>query len=658
MLASYLLSRTLVPTLASMLLAHEAPEGEHHDEAHEPQAKGRGAGLWSRANRRRQRALDRLRDAYGAVLDVAIARRAFVLIAAALFVGVSALLYGEVGLDFFPTVDAGLMRLHFHAPAGTRIERTEVLVDEAERTIRGIVPPSELETIDDNIGVPIFYNLGFVPTNNANDADAEITVALKPGHHATAGYQDRIRAALRDQFSGATAYFEQADIVSQVLNFGTPSQVDVQVQARRYEQAVPIALQLERAIRGIPGTVDVRLGQEIEHPALRVDVDRERALQLGLTEQNVAGALLTSLASSSLASPNFWVDPKNGVNYTVAVQTPIYHVAELPSLTATPVTASSAGAIGASMPAGFGAPAPTAPPLQSAIAPYLGSIASVHAASTRASIHHETVQPTIDIDCGVEGRDLGAVAGDIDDADPARRRAARGRRDQGPGGSRRRCARPWRAAWGRDDRRGHARVPAARRPLPVVDRSAAHPARGFQVDERRSMPSSAHVAERRVPHGRDQRPSAPPRRIHPARTFANERRLARALAPTSSAPRRELAIAMTAHAIAYDATRPGTASRMKAATDPPDDEQQATSMTRTIIPSPSRPRASVCPGQSQTMRQAFGRLGLGMIVAVLLVYLLLVVLFQSWIDPRCSSCSRFQRRRAACSGCCSSRARR
>jgi multidrug efflux pump subunit AcrB len=415
MLASWLLSRTLVPTLASMLLAHEKIESERAEE----EAKREKPSFWARADLAREHALDRIRALYEIVLSAALGSRRVVLSAAVAFVVVSAFLYAEVGLDFFPTVDAGLMRLHFHAPPGTRLEETERLVAQVEKTIRGIVPPDELDTIDDNVGVPVSYNLGFVPTNNANDADAEITVALTPEHHDLVDYQNRIRAAVREEMPGSTAYFEQADIVSQVLNFGSPSQIDVQVQARRHEQAVPIALRLERELRAIPGTVDVRLGQEINHPALRVDVDRDRAMQIGLTEQDVASSLLTSLASSSLSAPNFWIDPDTGVNYIVAVQTPIYRVSDLPSLLGTPITRASVAASGVS--AGTASmsyvPAPRLPPpTVTPIAPYLGAFATVQPARTRAAIHHETVQPTIDVDCSVQGRDLGAVASDIDAA--------------------------------------------------------------------------------------------------------------------------------------------------------------------------------------------------------------------------------------------------
>ncbi|MGD0674464.1 MAG: efflux RND transporter permease subunit [Polyangiaceae bacterium] len=408
MLASYLLSRTLVPTLSSMLLPKEMPEEERNAQG---QDDGR-PGFWGGADRVRRRAFDKVREGYSIVLDAAMGRRKLVLAASVIFVGISAMLYGVVGLDFFPTVDAGLMRFHFRAPKGTRLEQTERLVDAVEQRVRGIVPPEELQVIDDNIGVPLFYNLGFVVSPNAADEDAEVTVGLKPKHKSIREYQDRIRRAVRDEFVGSTLYFEQADVVSQVLNFGMPAQIDVELQARQYKDAMPFALRIERELQRIPGAVDVHLGEVLDRPAFRVDVDRERAIGLGLSERDIAGSVLTSLTSSALVSPNFWVDPKNGVNYSIAVQTPIVHVDDVAALMKTPVTGSSA----ATPPAGTGyAPAPPPPPgsWMSPMAPYLGALATLRPVATRSSIHHDTVQPAIDVECSVEGRDLGGVAHDI-----------------------------------------------------------------------------------------------------------------------------------------------------------------------------------------------------------------------------------------------------
>jgi multidrug efflux pump subunit AcrB len=416
MLASYLLSRTLVPTLSSMLLPRELTEDERERE----EERRAHPGFWARADLGRRHAFDRLRDVYAHVLDAAMGRRVLVLVVSVLFVAVSVLLVREVGLDFFPTVDAGIMRFHLRAPRGTRLERTERVVDAVERRVRAIVPPAELATIDDNIGVPMSYNLGFVPSSNAAEEDAEVTVGLKPEHGPIAAYQDRIRRAVAQDFPGSALYFEQADLVSQVLNFGLPAPIDVQVQARDWRQALPFALRLERDLRVIPGAVDVRLAQVLDHPALRVNVDRERAIALGLTEQNVASSLLTSLSSSSLTAPNFWIDPDSGVNYFVVVQTPTFHVTDVPTLMATPVTPSAAaGPAAAPAATSFAPPAPAPPPAVSRIspiAPYVGSIAGLASEASRTSIRHETVQPTLDVECGVEGRDLGAVTRDIDDA--------------------------------------------------------------------------------------------------------------------------------------------------------------------------------------------------------------------------------------------------
>ena len=411
MLASYLLSRTLVPTLSSMLLSKEKLEEERA-------AYGGGTrpGFWARADLVRRRGLDKLRDRYGEVLRAAMARPKFVLAAAVVFVGVSAMLYEPIGLDFFPSVDAGLMRFHLRAPRGTRIEQTERIVDSVEQRVRGIVPADELDTIDDNLGVPLFYNLGFVPSANANEEDVEVTVGLKPEHHSIVAYRDRIRREVLQGFPGSTLYFEQADVVSQVLNFGMPSQIDVEVQARQYTDALPFALRIERDLQAIPGAVDVHLGEVLDHPSFRVDVDREHALELGLTERDIANSLLTSLTSSSLVSPNFWVDPKNGVNYTVAVQTPYYHLDNVEALMTTPVTAGGA-ATSTTMPAGYAPPTQQpATAFAAVVAPYLGSFSAARRIVTRSSIHHDTVQPTIDVQCGVEGRDLGGVARDIDTA--------------------------------------------------------------------------------------------------------------------------------------------------------------------------------------------------------------------------------------------------
>lgn len=416
MLASYLLSRTLVPTLASMLLPREKPEEDRCREEAErcrEQAASRET-FWMRADLARRRAFDKLLDLYLWLLVAVMTSKKTILGLAMAFVAVSSLLVLTVGLDFFPSVDAGLMRFHFRAPNGSRIEYTERLVDAVEQKVRAIVPPDELELIDDNIGVPLFYNLGFVPSENAAEQDAEVTVALKPKHRPIVGYQDRIRREVAHDFPGSTLYFEQADIISQVLNFGMPSQVDIEVEARDYREAVPFALKLEKELRTVPGAVDVRLGEVLDHPSLQLNVDRDRAIEFGLSQQDVASSVLTALTSSTLSNPNFWVDPKNRVNYLVAAQTPFYHVHDIPSLLATPVSQGLSASTTSTSSGEYEPTTPQPPPSTTPIAPYLGALATMEPAVTRSRIRHETLQPTIDVECGVQGRDLGGVARDID----------------------------------------------------------------------------------------------------------------------------------------------------------------------------------------------------------------------------------------------------
>ncbi|HVY47965.1 MAG TPA: efflux RND transporter permease subunit, partial [Minicystis sp.] len=409
-----------------MLLRKERPEREDDDgrgdgDDDHPPPRTRAGRFVARVDRRRRAALARLRAGYARALEETLEHEALVLLAAGLFVLASAALVKTVGLDFFPAVDAGLTRLHLRAPAGTRIEETERVVDAVEHEIRAIVPPGELETIDDNIGVPISYNLGFVPSDNIDGADAEVLVSFKPGHRPTAEYVRAIRQAVRERFPGVTAYFVQADLVSQVLDFGLPAPIDVQVESRDVKAALPIALALERAVAAVPGTEDVRLAQVLNHPGLLLDVDRARAAQIGLTERTVASSLLTSLSSSSLVSPNFWVNPKNDVNYFVVVQTPLFRIRTVNDLLATPIT--QAGGVVVPAPsdassARFATPPPpkSPPPTLPVVAPHVGALAQLRPITTRANISHATVQPVLDVECNVEGRDLGAVANDIGDA--------------------------------------------------------------------------------------------------------------------------------------------------------------------------------------------------------------------------------------------------
>jgi multidrug efflux pump subunit AcrB len=402
MVASYLLSRTLVPSLARSLL-----KAQHEEE--------------SRFNRWRDRQFDRLRGAHAAVLAACIAHRRWFLLGGGVFAVASLLLVKVVGFDFFPTVDTGQMRLHVRAPTGTRIESTETIVAAVEARIRKVIPPDELDMINDMIGIPTFYNLAFVSTDNVGEQDAEVTVQLKRKHHSTERYQTLIRREIAQAFPGIKTYFMPADVVTQVLNFGVSSMVDVQIEGRDPDVIHRIARELFVKMRKVPGTEDVRIAQVFDHPALRLDVDRQQAAQLDLGYRDVASSVLTSLSSSSLSSPNFWVNPKNGVNYVVAVQTPILKMASVDDLLGTAVTpaggaaqentvSNTPGAAPNLLTASTSALGPSAN-----AAPYLGGVARLVPTRDRASINHYTVQPIVDVQASVHGRDLGGATSDIQD---------------------------------------------------------------------------------------------------------------------------------------------------------------------------------------------------------------------------------------------------
>ncbi|HET9621687.1 MAG TPA: efflux RND transporter permease subunit [Kofleriaceae bacterium] len=409
MMASYLLSRTLVPALSDRLLPAEPLEPE-------------GDGWWPRFNRARDRGFDRLRDRYGRVLDLVLAHRVFAIACAALIAAVGVGLAFVVGTDFFPRVDAGQMRLHVRAPLGTRIEDTEHLISAVEREIRQIVPADEIEIIDDTIGVPQSYNLAFVQTDNIGGQDADVLVALKAEHHETAGYERRLRDALPHAFPGTVFYFQPADIITQVLDFGLPAPIDVEVEGPKFEALIPIARKLRDEIRKIPGAVDVHIAQALDHPALQVDVDRERAAEVGLTQRDVANSMLVSLSSSSLVAPSFWLSPETFVNYSVVVQTPLHRETSVNALLATPISPGGGSGAGAFAAPGDGSGSPVPSQLadspfapQPGVARQLGDIAKVTPAQDPALVSHDMVQRVLEVRLSVDGRDLGSVASDIDD---------------------------------------------------------------------------------------------------------------------------------------------------------------------------------------------------------------------------------------------------
>ena len=406
MLASYLLSRTLVPTLARMLMS-----GEHRGHSQNGVDAGASAGwmpkLSQKMNQFREEVFDRFREGYGRTLETFLAHPAFGIVGAAVLIVISLGLLYTVGTDFFPSVDPGLMKLHFRAPIGTRIEKTEEIVAQVEQRIREIIPPEELDTINSMIGVPIFYNLAFVQTENVGAMDAEILIALKPGHRPSSIFRQQLREVLERDFPGSTAYFQSADIISLVLNFGLTSPIDVQIEDQDMNRAYQLAVKLKNAMREIPGAADVHINEVIDYPALRVDVDRTRAAYLGMSERDVVNTVLVSLSSSSLVAPNFYLNPSNNVNYTVAVQIPIKSIESIDSLQAIPITSPSASTL----------LQPSVTPLPTDVpkipAQTLANLAAIHHQVTPASISHYTVQRVVNIDATLEGRDLGSVAKEI-----------------------------------------------------------------------------------------------------------------------------------------------------------------------------------------------------------------------------------------------------
>lgn len=310
-----------------------------------------------------------------------------------------------IGLDFFPTADVGLIKLHYRAPPGTRIEDTEQQVLKVEDAIRKIIPATELDTINDTVGVPSSFNLAFVPSDNVGEMDAEILISLKPDHHPTINYIRAIRAKLPNQFPGSLFYFQTADIVSQVLNFGLSAPIDVQIQDVDFNRSYVLAQRLLHQMKLIPGVADPHLVQVLNYPGLQIDVDRLRAAKMDINQRQVASNMLTSLSSSALVSPNFFLNPQNNVNYSVAVQTPISQINSVHDLLATPIATPNQIAAAADP-----ALLPAAPVME------LGDVASAYPRSSLESVNHYTVQRELDIAANVDGRDLGSTAADIQTA--------------------------------------------------------------------------------------------------------------------------------------------------------------------------------------------------------------------------------------------------
>jgi multidrug efflux pump subunit AcrB len=397
MLASYLLSRTIVPTMAKYLL----PNDRRHE------GSGTNRNVFVRVQQRFEAAFDRMRESYRNLLERCLQhRRAFLGAFFAACLGSLAIIVPWLGQDFFPSVDAGSFKLHLRAPTGMRIEDTAFLCDEVENSIRRQIPDSEVASIIDNIGLPYSgINLSYSNSAPVGASDADILVTLSPRHHPTARYVEQLRLDLAKEFPGVIFAFLPSDMVSQILNFGLPAPIDIQVIGNDLEGNRVWADQLLQKARSVPGTTDLRVQQPFDNPYLHLRIERTKAQELGFSAHDIAQNLLVSLSGSFQTSPTFWVDPRNGVSYSIATQTPQYRAASIQQLVNTPITGTN----------------PSAPPS------LMASLVSMQRGSGMAVVSHYNVAPVIDIFGSVDGRDLGGVSRDINKIiDSARDQLPRG----------------------------------------------------------------------------------------------------------------------------------------------------------------------------------------------------------------------------------------
>jgi multidrug efflux pump subunit AcrB len=410
MLASYFLSRTLVPTMVLYLLGAEV-EVEDGGSGVEDRGSGSRFAILRLApsfQNAFNRGFERLRSAYHGLLDQALTFR-FTTIALLFGFALGSLaLFPLIGQDFFPSVDAGQIRMHVRAPAGSRIEETEAIFGQVEDAIREVVPDRERAMILDNMGLTqSFTIMAYVDNGTVSDADGEILVALTPEHRPTADYVARLRRELPRRFPQCTFFFEPADITSQILNFGLPAPIDVQVVGVNRDGNLAVAQKLRQQIARLPGVADAHLHQMTDRPDLRLNVDRILASELGLTQQDVSGSVLVSLSSTTQVSPNFWVNPDNRVNYRVAVQTPPDRIDSVDTLMITPIIKSQSSPRGARQKQVIDGQTLQAPPQ------LLSNLVDLKRAVSPANVNHYNVQPVYDVFANVQGRDLAAVAADV-----------------------------------------------------------------------------------------------------------------------------------------------------------------------------------------------------------------------------------------------------
>ncbi len=383
MLASYLLSRTLVPTMAKYLLQVRTEEV--------PGQTAQSSNPFVRMQQGFEHHFDRLRVRYHALLERCIRHRVLFAVCFLAACVLSFALLPLLGQDFFPSVDSGEFKLHMRAPTGTRIEETAALCDRVEADIRQQIPQSELVSLIDNIGLPYSsINLSYSNSAPIGTGDADILAELSRDHHPTEKYVHDLRIRLAQDFPGVTFYFLPADIVSQILNFGLPAPIDIQILGRNLAADRIFADNLLNRLKYVPGTVDLRIQQEFDQPKLHIDVDRTKAQQIGYSARDVAQSLLISLSGSFQTTPTFWLDPRTGVSYNIAAQTPQYRVDTLQDLENIPVT-------------GPGTP-------QSEI---MATVASFSRGTEMGVVSHYDIQPVVDIFGAVQGRDLGGLSREI-----------------------------------------------------------------------------------------------------------------------------------------------------------------------------------------------------------------------------------------------------
>jgi multidrug efflux pump subunit AcrB len=383
MLASYVLSRTIVPTMAKYLLRHQKAVAGNVP-TRNPLVRFQ---RWFEAG------FDRFREAYNKLLAVALNhRRLFLTSFFAVCLASVAIIVPFLGQNFFPSVDAGSFTLHLRARTGMRIEDTAFLCDQVENSIRGTIPTAELSSIIDNIGLPYSgINLSYSNSAPVGASDADILVTLSPKHHPTADYVQQLRMSLAKEFPGVMFAFLPSDIVTQILNFGLPAPIDIQVVGNDLEGNRAWADQLLQKVRYVPGTTDLRIQQPFDNPFIHLNVERTKAQELGFSAHDIAQNLLVSLSGSFQTAPTFWLDPKNRVSYPIATQTPQYRTSTIPDLVNTPITGTNA----------------VAPPS------VLASLVSMQRGSGMALVSHYNVAPVIDIYGSFSGRDLGGVSRDI-----------------------------------------------------------------------------------------------------------------------------------------------------------------------------------------------------------------------------------------------------